>query len=130
MTNISQYGDIRQPPYLSPYKLAKIYARSILENLVDPNRYYDFENLGRTDIPVGYLFSLEDRELVMREESYIFSKDEGWKITGQGYYHPGKRRPQTRPVLGHTMANVLYRLDEIDRNRVAQAGAGGVGSEK
>jgi hypothetical protein len=130
MTNISQYGDIRQPPYLSPYKLAKIYARSILENLVDPNRYYDFENLGRTDIPVGYLFSLESRELVMREESYIFSKDEGWKITGQGYYHPGKRRPQTRPVLGHTMANVLYRLDEIDRNRVAQAGAGGVGSQK
>lgn len=130
MTNISQYGDIRLSPYLSPYKLAKIWARSILENLMEPNRYYDFENLGRTDIPVGYRFSLEGTELVMREETYIFAKSEGWKITGQGYYFPGKRRPQTRPVLGHTMANVLYRLDEIERNRVAQAGAGGVGSQK
>ena len=89
-----------------------------------------FVSLSRTDIPVGYRVFLEGRELVMREESYIFSKGEGWKITAQGHYFPGKRRPQSRPVLGHAVANVLYRLDEIERNRVAQAGAGGVGSEK
>ena len=130
MTNISQYGDIREEPYLSPYKLATIYARSVLENLVDPNRYYDFENVGRTDIPVGYTFNLEEKSLVMREETYTFSKDEGWKISGNGYWFPGKLRPQTRPVYGYQMANVLNRLDEIERNRTPQAGAGGVGAEK
>ena len=47
--------------------------------------YYDFENLGRVDIPIGYKFSLEGVQMLMREMSYVFSKDEGWTIKGRGF---------------------------------------------
>ena len=70
---------------IASYKLAKIYGNSVLENLMTAQEYYDFENLGRVDIPIGYKFRLEGVEMLMRELSYVFSKDEGWIIKGRGF---------------------------------------------
>jgi len=70
---------------MASYKLAKIYGNSVLENLMTAQQYYDFDNLGRVDIPIGYKFSLEGVEMLMREMSYVFSKDEGWTIKGRGF---------------------------------------------
>jgi len=70
---------------IASYALAKIYGNSVLENLMTPQHYYDFDNLGRVDIPVGYKFSLEGVQMLMREMSCIFSKDEGWIIKGRGF---------------------------------------------
>jgi hypothetical protein len=67
------------------YTKAAIYCEALLENLENPQRYYDFENLGRVDIPIGYKFSLEGVQLVMRELSYHLSKDQGWIIKGRGF---------------------------------------------
>ena len=70
---------------IASYALAKIYGNSVLENLMTAQQYYDFENLGRVDIPIGHKFSLEGVEMLMREMSYVFSKDEGWTIKGRGF---------------------------------------------
>jgi hypothetical protein len=67
------------------YRKAVISCDAIRQNLENPQRYYDFENLGRADIPIGYTFSLEGVELLMRELTYSLAKDEGWTITGKGY---------------------------------------------
>jgi hypothetical protein len=70
---------------IASYALAKIYGNSVLENLMTAQHYYNFENLGRVDIPIGYKFSLEGVQMLMREMSYVFSKDEGWTIKGRGF---------------------------------------------
>jgi hypothetical protein len=76
---------IQQATGIADYALAKVYALSLLENMKNPQQYFDFENVGRVDIPVGYKFTLEGAELVMREETFLFSKDEGWIIKGKGF---------------------------------------------
>lgn len=67
------------------YAKAVLYCQALLENLDKPQTYYDFDNLGRVDIPIGYKFSLEGVQLVIRELSYHLSKDQGWMISGRGY---------------------------------------------
>lgn len=76
---------IQQETAITDYALAKVYAKALLENVVNPQQYFDFDNLGRVDIPIGQKFTFEGRELVMRELKYDFSKDEGWTIKGRGY---------------------------------------------
>jgi hypothetical protein len=77
---------VQTASHLTSYPLAKIYAQAVLDALKLPQVYYEFQNLGRADIPVGYRFKYEgDQEFVMREEYVTFSKDEGWFIKGKGF---------------------------------------------
>jgi len=62
---MSRRTHIQQATNISKYDLAKIYAQALLENLMTHQRYYDFENLGRVDIPIGYKFSFEGVEVLM-----------------------------------------------------------------
>jgi len=78
---VIQVGDTQN---IDTYRKAKLWAQSVLENMMNPQTYYDLENLGRVDIPIGYKFSLEGVELLMREESYHLSKG-GWTIKGRGF---------------------------------------------
>jgi hypothetical protein len=82
---VTQRTHIRQATNIAKYDLAKIYAQALLENLMTPQRYYDFENLGRVDIPIGYKFSFEGVEVLMREENHEMSKDTGWIIKGKAF---------------------------------------------
>jgi len=70
---------------ISEYLNLKAWATAILERTQHPQFYYDFENLGRVDIPVGYMFKLGGVNLVMREIIYNNSKTEGFTVKGLGY---------------------------------------------
>jgi hypothetical protein len=65
--------------------MAKNWAQVVLENLMNPQQYYDITNIGRADIPAGYTFTSEAKTLLAREVNYLLSKDQGWLITVKGF---------------------------------------------
>jgi hypothetical protein len=76
---------IQNATSIASYSAAKIYAKALLESFAFAQQYFDFENLGRVDIPIGQKFTFETRELVLRECTYTFNKDNGWTIKGRGF---------------------------------------------
>jgi len=72
---------IANETWINTYKNAKIWAQALLETMMNPQQYYDFENIGRADIPVGYKVTAEGKELLVRELRYQFAKDTGWIVT-------------------------------------------------
>ena len=74
-----------QESTLSTYDMAKNWAQVVLENLMNPQQYYDITNIGRADIPAGYTFTSEAKTLLAREVNYLLSKDQGWLITVKGF---------------------------------------------
>jgi hypothetical protein len=67
------------------YDAAVSYARGILENQKLPQIYWSLENIGRVDLPTGKTFKYGTTDLLLREATYDFSKDEGWKLTGTAW---------------------------------------------
>jgi hypothetical protein len=76
---------VKQATEISSYAAAKAYALAVLENESNPQIYWQFENLGRVDIPIGYKFNVGSLELLMRELTYSMSKDKGLIINGVGW---------------------------------------------
>jgi hypothetical protein len=67
------------------YASAKLIANALLEQQMKPQIYWDFEEIGRDDIPSGYRFTLGSTELLMREQRWQFSKEAGWILTGKAW---------------------------------------------
>jgi len=63
------------------YQTARLIAKALLEEQKRPNVYWNFENIGRTDIPSGYLFKIGATELLMRDQRWGMSKEGGWLVT-------------------------------------------------
>jgi len=74
-----------QESTLNNYSMAKLYAEGLLENLMNPQQYYDITNIGRADIPAGYTFTAEGKSLLAREINYTLSKDQGWLVSLKGF---------------------------------------------
>lgn len=74
-----------QETTLNSYSMARIYGEAYLENLKNPQQYYDILNIGRADIPAGYTFAAEGKTLLAREINYVMTKDEGWLISMKGF---------------------------------------------
>jgi hypothetical protein len=73
-------SQIVQATHLSDYKLLALYAQSILENMQNPQQYYELKNVGRNDLQAGYTVTSEGKSLVIRELDYNFEKGPGWEI--------------------------------------------------
>jgi hypothetical protein len=81
----SRRTHVAQASHISSYPLAVIYAQALLENMMNPQQYYEINNIGRADIPAGYKFTAEAKTLLAREIRYQFTKDEGWLIDLTGF---------------------------------------------
>jgi hypothetical protein len=70
---------------VATYWAAKLIAQGLLEQMNKAQIYWDFENLGRVDIPSGYRFMAGTTELLLREQRWQFSKAGGWILTGKAW---------------------------------------------
>jgi hypothetical protein len=68
------------------YADALNYAQAQLESLMQPQTYYEIKNIGRNDIPAGYLFIAEGQQLIARSVDYTYNKtQDGWIIDVKGF---------------------------------------------
>jgi hypothetical protein len=67
------------------YTSAKLIANALLEQQKMAQIYWDFDEIGRDDIPSGFRFTLGSTELLMREQRWQFSKESGWTLTGKAW---------------------------------------------
>lgn len=70
---------------ITSYAAAKMIADSILEQEGKAQVYWDFEELGRSDLPSGQTFTLGSALVLMREQRWSFSKGGGWQLTGKAW---------------------------------------------
>jgi hypothetical protein len=66
---------------IANYQAALLTAQGLLETQKRPNVYWNFEDIGRTDIPSGYKFTLGSTELLMRDQKWSMTKEGGWLVT-------------------------------------------------
>jgi len=76
---------IKSMNWINTWKIAKSAASSLAQNMVMPQEYYLFENIGRVDVPVGQTFVGSGVTLLAREITYTMAKDEGWKVKVHGW---------------------------------------------
>jgi hypothetical protein len=71
---------------ITDYINASAAAQGELQNVNQPQIYWNIENVGRADIQAGQTFQYgSNLYLLMRELKTTFNKTEGWKMTGMGY---------------------------------------------
>jgi hypothetical protein len=66
---------------IANYQAALLTAQGLLEGQKRPNVYWNFEDIGRTDIPSGYTFNLGSTELLMRDQKWSMTKEGGWLVS-------------------------------------------------
>jgi hypothetical protein len=79
-------SEILQRQSVTDYATGYAMAKGELLQINVPQIYWTFENLGRTDIPVGYTFTVGGSlTLLIRELRMNMTKRKGWLITAKGF---------------------------------------------